>query len=145
MYLTLSSIDALTLFFSFFCECKIVYLLMKDNIRRYIHVISRVRSRYVKLWAEFFSFLLWPKRGAREPWKQGRKKRGSITCGTDRANEASKMFIILLCWLFRFWKKWSRARSPYGYLRTWNWPITAREISQPYNKSCYCSSFSVCV
>ena len=50
-----------------------------------------------------FSFLLWPKRGARGPWKQGRKKRGSITCRTDRANEANKMFIILLCWLFRFW------------------------------------------
>ena len=50
-----------------------------------------------------FSFLLWPKREAREPWKQGRKKRGSITCRTDRANEANKMFIIWLCWLFRFW------------------------------------------
>ena len=41
------------------------------------------------------------------------------------------MFIIWLCWLFRFWKG---DRGPYGYLRTWNWPITAREISQPYNK-----------
>ena len=51
-----------------------------------------------------FSFLLWPKREARGPWKQGRKKRGSITCHTDRANEANKMFIIWLCWLFRFWK-----------------------------------------
>ena len=51
-----------------------------------------------------FSFLLWPKREARRPWKQGRKKRGSLTCHTDRANEANKMFIIWLCWLFRFWK-----------------------------------------
>ena len=51
-----------------------------------------------------FSFLLWPKREARGPWKQGRKKRGSITCCTDRADEANKMFIIWLCWLFRFWK-----------------------------------------
>ena len=51
-----------------------------------------------------FSFLLWPKREARGPWKQGRKKRGSITCPTDRANEANKMFIIWLCWLFRFLK-----------------------------------------
>ena len=50
-----------------------------------------------------FSFLLWPKREARGPWKQGRKKRGSITCPTDWANEANKMFIIWLCWLFRFW------------------------------------------
>ena len=33
-----------------------------------------------------------------------RKKRGSITCRTDRANEANKMFIIWLCWLFRFWE-----------------------------------------
>ena len=51
-----------------------------------------------------FSFLLWPKRFALGPWKRGRKKRGSITCHTDRANEANKMFIIWLCWLFRFWK-----------------------------------------
>ena len=51
-----------------------------------------------------FSYLLWPKREAHRPWKQGRKKRGSITCHTDRANEANKMFIIWLCWLFRFWK-----------------------------------------
>ena len=51
-----------------------------------------------------FSFLLWPKCEARGPWKQGRKKQGSITCRTDRANEANKMFIIWLCWLFRFWR-----------------------------------------
>ena len=46
-----------------------------------------------------FSFLLWLKRQARGPWKQGRKKRGSITGRTDRANEANNMFIIWLCWL----------------------------------------------
>ena len=51
-----------------------------------------------------FSFLLWPKREARGPWKQGRKKRGSVTCPTDRANEANKLFIIWICWLFRFLK-----------------------------------------
>ena len=34
-------------------------------------------------------------------------------------------------------KWWSRARGPYGYLRTWNWPITAREISQPCNNKYY--------
>ena len=50
------------------------------------------------------SFLLWPKREGRGPWKQARKKRGSITCRTDRANKANKMFIIWLCWLFRFLK-----------------------------------------
>ena len=27
----------------------------------------------------------------------------------------------------------SRVRGPYGKLWTWNWPITARKISQPYN------------
>ena len=63
----------------------------------YIPLISRVRGLNGKLWTEFFSFLLWPKRKARRPSKQGRKKRGSITCRTDRADEAHKMFII---WLF---------------------------------------------
>ena len=28
-------------------------------------------------------------------------------------------------------------RGPCGYLRTWNWPITACKISQPYNKTTY--------
>ena len=51
-----------------------------------------------------FSFHFWPKHEVCRPWKQGRKKRGSITCRTDRANQANKMFIIWLCWLFRFWK-----------------------------------------
>ena len=51
-----------------------------------------------------FSFLLWPKCKACGPWKQRRKKRGSMTCHTDRADEANKMFIIWLCWLFWFWK-----------------------------------------
>ena len=80
---------------------------------------------------QVFPFLLWPKRKVRWPCKHGRKRRGSIICRTDRANEANKMFIIWFCWLFRFWKG-DRAGGPYGYLRTWNWPITAREISQPY-------------
>ena len=93
---------------------------------------------------QVFFFLLWPKHEERRPWKQARKKRGSITCHTDQANEANKMFII---WLFLlFWErneivwhfdKWSRARGPYSYLRTSNWPITAREISQSYNEGLY--------
>ena len=70
---------------------------------------------------------------ARGPWKQRRKKRGSITCPTNWANEANKMFIICLL-IIPVLKRWSRARGPYGYLRTWNWPITAREISQPFYK-----------
>ena len=62
------------------------------------------------------------------PWKQGRKKQGrkkqgSITCCMDRANEATKMFFIWLCWLFQekneitwCFDKWSRARGLYGLL-----------------------------
>ena len=75
------------------------------------------------------------------PLRLGHENKEGKTCRTDRANEANKMFIICLCWLFRFWKgdQETRARGPYGYLRTWNWPITAREISQPYNKLYYCT------
>ena len=62
-----------------------IYLLLASFARSVRQVMDRV-----------FSFA--------RPWKQGRKKRGSITCCTDRANEANKMFIIWLCWLFRFWK-----------------------------------------
>ena len=73
--------------------CIYKYLLLASFARSVRQVMDRV-----------FSFLLWPKHGARGPWKQGRKKRGSITCRTDRANEANKMFIIWLWWLLRFWK-----------------------------------------
>ena len=76
--------------------------------------ISQPYNKYVvlaecEIWTasygpSFFSFLLWPKREARGPWKQGRQKRESVTCCTDRANEANKMFIICLFLLFRFWK-----------------------------------------
>ena len=76
-----------------YCCVSMIYLLLASFARSVRQVMDRV-----------FSFLLWPKREARGPWKQGRKKRGSITCCTDRANEANKMFIIWLCWLFRFWK-----------------------------------------
>ena len=64
-----------------------------------------------------------------------------MTCRTDRANEANKMFIIsyMALLIIPVVKMWSRARGPYGYLRTWNWPITAREISQPYNNNSYVS------
>ena len=96
---------------------------------------------YGKLWTEFFPSFYGPsvKRSQRAGHanKEGKKRR-STTCRTDRANEANKMFIIWLCWLFRernkiIWHldRWSSARGPDGKLR--NWPITAREISQPYN------------
>ena len=41
-------------------------------------------------------------------------------------------------------KGWSRAGGLYGYFKpAWNWPITASEISQPYNKGCYVSCFEM--
>ena len=48
---------------------------------------------------QVFSFLYGPgaKRVSRE--NKGGKKRRSITCHTDRANEANKMFIICMAFL----------------------------------------------
>ena len=92
-----------------------------------------------------FSFLLWPKREARRPWKQGRKKRGSITCRTDRANEANKMFIIWLCWLFQFWKG---NREPEVRTATYG-PGTDQsqhaKSSQPYNNVSYAIASSIVI
>ena len=55
----------------------------------------------------------------------------------DRANEANKMFIIWLCWLFQFWKDDGELEvrtATYG-------PVIDQsqhcEISQPYNKTDY--------
>ena len=111
-----------------------------------------MRGPHYKLWTElFFSSFYGPSaKGADHANKEGKNDRGSITCRTDRANEANKMFITWLCWLIpgkernylTYWwviKSWT---SVYGYLRTWNWPITAREISQPYNKTIYFTGIS---
>ena len=38
-----------------------------------------------------------------------------------------------------------RAWVPYGYLWTWNWPITAHEISQPCNKYLLLAECEVCI
>ena len=79
-----------------------------------------------------FSFLLWPKRFVKT---RKVKKRGSITCRRDRATKTRLIRCLLYSLLIiPVLKRWSRARGPYGYLRTWNWPITVREINQPYNK-----------
>ena len=102
-------------------------------------LLAECEVRTASYGPSFFPSFYGPSAKRLDHEKQERKKRGSIACRRDRANEANKMFIIWLCWLFRFWKRWSRARGPYGYLRTWNWPITAREISQPYNRSPYCT------
>ena len=56
----------------------------------YIPLINRVRSP-----TEFFSLALWPKHKVRGAIKRG-GKRGSITYGTDQANEVNNMFIIWL-------------------------------------------------
>ena len=47
------------------------------------------------------------------------------------AQAGSKMFIMWLCWLFRFWKddRELELEVRTAYLPTWNGPITAREIS----------------
>ena len=64
-------------------------------ISQYIPLISRVRGPYAKLWTEFFSFLLWPKRAGHENREE--KKRGSISCRTDRAN-----IRLIRCLLYGF-------------------------------------------
>ena len=110
----------------------------RPNDNTYL-LLAECEVRTASYAPSFFPFFLWPKHAGHEN-KEG-KKRGSITCRTDRANEANKIVIIWLCWLFpernkmiwRF-KRWSRSRGP---LRTRNWPITARDISQPYNKIQY--------
>ena len=58
-----------------------------------IPIICRVRGLYGKLLIDVFSSCF-PSAGHID--KEG-KKQGSKTCGTNRANEANKMFIIWLC------------------------------------------------
>ena len=58
---------------------------------RYL-LLAEYEVRTASYGPSFLSFLLC----ARRENKEG-KKRGSITCRTDRANETNKMFIIWLC------------------------------------------------
>ena len=60
----------------------------------YILLINRVRGPYRTLWTEFFPRLM-VQAGSMWAIKRG-EKRGSITYGTDQANEVNKMFIIRL-------------------------------------------------
>ena len=53
-------------------------------------IIDRVRGPYRKLRTRFFSILMAQARSARAM----RKKRGSVTYGTDRANDGSSFFFF---------------------------------------------------
>ena len=64
----------------------------------YIPLTNLVFSfRTVSYGPSFLPFDFWPKREARETNRR-RKKRGSVTYGTDRENEVGKIFTVsLLC------------------------------------------------
>ena len=68
-------------------------------LTEYIPLTYRVRGPYCKLRTKFFPVDLWPKREARGPEING-KKRGFVTYSMDLENEVSKIFIISL-WLIR--------------------------------------------
>ena len=76
---------------------------MEDYLLHTSYLLSVRSVRQVM--DQVFAFLLWPKREAYMGHENKEaKKQGSTVCCTDWANEATKMFIIWLCWLFRFWK-----------------------------------------
>ena len=109
----------------------------------YMPLISRVRGHRTASYGPSIFPPFMPKHEVHGPWKQARKKRGYLTCRTDRANEVyCIMYMALL--IIPVLKRWSRARDPYDYLRTWNWPITAREINLPYNKYHLLAECEVC-
>ena len=58
-----------------------------EKVCGYITLFSRVRGPYGKLWTEFFFPSFYEN-------KEGKNLRGSITCRTDQANKANKMFVI---------------------------------------------------
>ena len=63
-----------------------------DNTNIYL-LVTECEVRTVSYGPEFFSILMAQAQSARAM----KKKQGSVTYGTDRANEVNKMFII---WLF---------------------------------------------
>ena len=71
--------------------------------RRYIRTSHQPSARSLRQVMNQVKFCLLFMAQARsaQATKTRKEKRGSITCRTDRANEANKMFIIWLCSLFR--------------------------------------------
>ena len=70
-----------------------------STCNKYIPLINRVRGPYCKLWILVFllALLYGPQARTARPIKRGGENRGSITYGTDQANEVNnKMFIIWL-------------------------------------------------
>ena len=63
----------------------------------YLLLASFARSVGQVMDPRFFLPFVFMVRALRAWAIKGRKKRGSITCPTDRANEANKMFIIWFC------------------------------------------------
>ena len=72
--------------------CIVLHCIGLDCNALYISLINRVGGPYRKLRTRVFSILMAQARSARAI----RKKQGSVTYGTDRANEVNKMFIIRL-------------------------------------------------
>ena len=64
-------------------------------------LLVECKVRMASYGSSFFLPFMAQARSARA-MKTRKEKRGSITCCTDRANEANKMFIIWLWWLFRY-------------------------------------------
>ena len=105
--------------------------------RQYKSKTDHLLGPYGKLWTDFFPSFHGSS-AKRTGHENKEEKKGYTTCRTDRANEANKMIIIWLYWLFRERNEiichFDKSKRSIRLLR----PITAREISQPYNKTKYC-------
>ena len=77
--------------FSCLCKCSEIQALPS-----YIPLTNRVRGPYRKLRTEFFPPRFYGPSAKRAGHKSKGKKRGSVTYGTDRENDVSKIFIISL-------------------------------------------------
>ena len=78
----------------------VVAVVVEETRGLYIPLISQVEVRMERFGPSFFpSIYASSTKIAGHENQERRKKRGSILCRTDLANEANKMFIIWLCGL----------------------------------------------
>ena len=88
----------------------------KMNDNWYIPLTNRVWGPYHKLRTEFFSPLIYGSRAKHAGHKSKGKKWGSVTYGTDRENEVSKIFIISLLCVWRAQERFLFKRNAFKFL-----------------------------
>ena len=98
-------------------QCKMKIPEEFNAVKQGLPLTNRVRGPYCKLGTEFFSRSVYGPSAKHAGHKLTGKKRGSVTYSTDRENEVSKIFILILRLIGRAEKEIFKVSGPYSKVR----------------------------